>query len=95
MDLTAGAEVTCKTREKDRYGRWVAVCYDPDGFDIGRNMVHTGWALAYRRYSTDYVGIEGKAREANRGLGKGEFVRRGTAGGGRGRNPAVPTEPGL
>ncbi len=42
MDLTAGAVVTCKTLEKDRYGRWVAICYDPDGFDIGRNMVHTG-----------------------------------------------------
>ena len=74
MDLTAGAEVTCKTREKDRYGRWVAVCYDPDGFDIGRNMVHTGWALAYRRYSTDYVETEDKAREAKRGMWKGEFV---------------------
>ena len=23
MDLTVGVEVTCKTREKDRYGRWV------------------------------------------------------------------------
>jgi hypothetical protein len=23
MDLTAGAKITCKTREKDRYGRWV------------------------------------------------------------------------
>ena len=68
MDLTAGAEVTCKTREKDRYGRWVAVCYDPDGFDIGRNMVHTGWALAYRQYSTDYVGTEDNSREAKRGM---------------------------
>ena len=74
MDLTAGAEVTCKTREKDRYGRWVAVCYDPDGFDLGRNMVHTGWALAYRQYSTDYVVTEDKAREAKRGMWKGEFV---------------------
>jgi endonuclease YncB( thermonuclease family) len=74
MGLTAGTEVTCKTREKDRYGRWVAVCYDPDGFDIGRNMVHTGWALAYRRYSTDYVGTEDKAREAKRGMWKGKFV---------------------
>ena len=74
MDLTAGAEVTCKTREKDRYGRWVAICYDPDGFDIGRNMVLTGWALAYRQYSTDYVGTEEKAREAKRGMWKGKFV---------------------
>ena len=49
MDLTAGSEVICKIRENDRYGRWVAVCFGPDGFDIGRNMVHTVWALAYRR----------------------------------------------
>ena len=74
MDRTAGAEVTCKTREKDRYGRWVAVCYDPDGFDLGRDMVHKGWALAYRQYSTDYVGTEDKAKAAKRGLWKGEFV---------------------
>ena len=74
MDLTSGADVTCKTREKDRYGRWVAVCYDPDGFDIGRNMVHTGWALAYRQYSTDYVATEDKARKAQRGMWKGKFV---------------------
>ena len=74
VNLTAGAVVTCTIREKDRYGRWVAVCYDPDGFDIGRNMVHTGWALAYRQYSTDYVGTEDKAKEAKRGMWKGEFV---------------------
>ncbi|MDA0998251.1 MAG: thermonuclease family protein, partial [Proteobacteria bacterium] len=74
MDLMAGAEVTCKTRGKDRYGRWVAVCYDPDGFDIGKNMVHTGWALAYRQYSTDYVDTEDKARETKRGMWKGEFA---------------------
>ena len=74
MDLTAGAVVTCKpTREKDRYGRWVAVCYDPDGFDLGWNMVHTGWALAYRQYSTDYVDTEDRARKARRGMWKIEF----------------------
>ena len=53
MDLTAGAVVTGKTRRKERYGRWVAVCYDPEGFFIGRNMVHTGWALACRPDSTE------------------------------------------
>ena len=25
MDLTAGAEVTCKTNERDRYGRWIGL----------------------------------------------------------------------
>ena len=78
MDLTAGAQITCKTREKDRYGRWVAVCYDPDGFDISRNMVHTGWALAYRRYSLDYVetGIENPDALQ---VGPGDFLRGGLA----------------
>ena len=34
-----------------------------------------GLALAYRRYSTDYVGQEQAAREARRGLWLGEFVK--------------------
>lgn len=72
-DLVTGAAVTCRTREKDRYGRWVAVCY-ADGFDIGRNMVHTGWALAYRRYSMDYLDTEDQAREAKRGMWRGKFT---------------------
>jgi len=37
-------------------------------------MVHTGWALAYRQYSTDYVATEDKARKAQRGMWKGKFV---------------------
>ena len=74
MDLVAGAPVVCKTRAKDRHGYWIAVCYDSGGFDIGRNMVHTGWALADRRHSADYAEIEDKAREARRGLWKGAFV---------------------
>ncbi len=56
-----------------RYGRIVATC-SADGFDIGANMVHTGWALAYRRYSKRYVAIEEKAKAANRGMWRGEFV---------------------
>lgn len=59
----------------DRYGRTVAVCFASDGFDIGRNLVHTGWALAYRQYSMDYVDTEDNAREAKRGLWRGEFVK--------------------
>ncbi len=55
LDLIAGEDtVTCETRGKDRFGRWLAVCF-AGGFSINRNMVYTGWALAYRRYSTDYV----------------------------------------
>ena len=37
-------------------------------------MVRNGWALAYRRYSMDYVEAEGEAKEAKRGMWKGKFV---------------------
>lgn len=72
-DLVAGADVTCRTIEKDRYGRWVAVCY-AGGSDIGRNLVRTGWALAYRRYSNDYADEEIEANAARVGLWRGTFI---------------------
>lgn len=76
MDLLAtGGNVTCEPIEKDRYGRTVATCIAPDGFDISWNMVYTGWALAYRRYSEKYVAVENRAREAKHGMWKGEFVK--------------------
>ncbi len=73
-DLTAGIEVRCEQVDVDRYGRVVATCYDNHDFDVNRNMVYTGWALAYRRYSTRYVATEDDAREAGRGLWRGVFV---------------------
>ena len=73
MDLVARAKVVCQEKDTDRYGRTVAVCF-ANGFDIGRNMVHTGWALAYRKYSMDYVDTENKAQKAKLGMWRGEFV---------------------
>ena len=73
-DLITGATVTCKPTDIDRYGRTVAICY-ADGSDIGKNMVHTGWAVAYRRYSKKYVTVEDKARTAGRGMWRGSFVK--------------------
>ena len=37
-------------------------------------MVRQGWALAYRRYSKDYVDEEAAARQARVGMWRGEFV---------------------
>ena len=37
-------------------------------------MVAQGWALAYRRFSDDYVAQEGKAKEARLGMWQGKFV---------------------
>lgn len=38
-------------------------------------MVRQGWALAYRRYSKDYVGDENEAQAARRGMWAGEFEK--------------------
>jgi len=74
MDLTAGIEVRCEDVGRRDDGRRVARCADPHGADLGANMVWTGWALALRQASTEYVGDEAAARDEKRGLWKGEFV---------------------
>ena len=68
--------VTCQGEDRDRYGRLIAVCYagGVGGPELNAWLVSEGWALAYRRYSTDYVAQEQVAREARRGLWRGEFV---------------------
>ncbi len=65
------------------------VCLEPDGTtrnvclsepgpswslaNINANMVHFGWALAYRQYSKAYVGYEATARDERRGIWAGRF----------------------
>jgi endonuclease YncB( thermonuclease family) len=56
----------------DRYGRLVMRCF-AGKTDIAEHLVANGLALAYRRYSTDYVAAEAGAREDRRGLWAGEF----------------------
>ena len=43
------------------------------GIDINAAMVRAGWAVAYKRYSNDYVADEAEARVAKRGLWAGTF----------------------
>jgi endonuclease YncB( thermonuclease family) len=69
-----GKSVSCDERDRDRYGRIVAVCH-AGGEDLNAWLVSEGLALAYRRYSTDYIDQEQAAREAKRGLWRGEFVK--------------------
>ncbi len=65
--------LSCQPRDTDRYGRPVAVCLVA-GEDIGAWLVREGWALAYRRYGTDYVVDETAARAARRGIWSGTFT---------------------
>ena len=69
----AGRPITCEERDRDRYGRIVAVCRLA-GEDVNAWMVSQGWALAYQKYSSDYVAQETAAKAARRGVWRGDFV---------------------
>ena len=71
-DLVTGADVQCGSPAPPD-GRLVGVC-QADGFDIGGNMVYTGWAIAAPDGPPRYRETEAKAKAARRGLWRGEFV---------------------
>ncbi len=66
--------MTCEDLGRDRYKRIIGRCTVADE-DMGEWMVSEGLALAYRRYSLDYVDQEADARAARRGIWAGEFVK--------------------
>jgi endonuclease YncB( thermonuclease family) len=43
--------------------------------DINALLVEQGWALAYRRYSMDYVDEENTAEASRAGMWAGEFMK--------------------
>ena len=73
-DKIARRRVTCEDLGRDRYKRIIANC-TAAGEDMGAWMVSQGLALAYRRYSLDYVDQEADAQAARRGIWAGEFVK--------------------
>lgn len=72
-DRVAGDTVRCVGDDEDRYGRLIAVCY-ADGTNLNAWMVEQGWAVAYRRYSKEFVGEERRAESSGAGVWKGQFV---------------------
>ncbi len=71
--LLEGREVHCQGNAYDRYGRLLAVC--SNGLtDVNGAMVLMGWAIAYRRFSGIYVGLEEQAKAARAGMWAGAFV---------------------
>jgi endonuclease YncB( thermonuclease family) len=64
--------VSCDVRDIDRYGRQVAVCFQ-GAEDLNNWLAGSGWAVAYRRYSRDYVAAEGEARAARVNIWSGTF----------------------
>jgi endonuclease YncB( thermonuclease family) len=63
----------CEISGTDRYGRNLGSC-TVNGEDVSRWLVRSGWALAFRRYSTAYVEDEDWAHREKIGLWSGAFV---------------------
>jgi endonuclease YncB( thermonuclease family) len=72
-NLVTGREVRCIPVGIDDFDRTLARCSTVTGVDINREMVASGNAVAFQRYSIDYVSAEEAARNAKRGLWSGTF----------------------
>lgn len=54
--LISGKQLRCAILDIDRYGRFVAQCFLPDGRDIAAEMIRSGAATEYCRYSRGFYG---------------------------------------
>ena len=94
--MAGHATVTCQARDTDRYGRLVAACFR-DGVDLNALMVSNGHAMAYRRFSRDYIAHEDAARARRLGVWQGRFEApwdwRRTQGGGSSLSPSSRRNP--
>ena len=72
-DIVNGSKIKCIFYEKDRYKRYLAKCFK-NKINLNRWMVRNGHAVAYRRYSKEYVPDEDFAKENKLGLWQGEFL---------------------
>ena len=70
--LVAGKDVSCTSMGTDQYNRTLGRC-TVGAIDINRIVVATGFAVAYRRYSIDYISAEETARVNRRGIWAGTF----------------------
>ena len=63
--------VRCIAEKKDRYKRWLAICYIGK-LDINENMIAYGNAFSYM--SKKYKNVEEDAKKVNAGAWSGEFM---------------------
>ena len=73
IDKINNSKIKCITSSKDRYKRFLATCY-LDKINLNKWMVRTGNAVAYIRYSKDYVRDEIYAKENKLGVWQGSFI---------------------
>ena len=74
IDKINKSQINCVSSGRDRYKRYLATCYK-DKINLNKWMVRNGLAVAYKKYSKDYLGDEIYAKENKLGLWKGSFIR--------------------
>ena len=70
--LVTGKQVRCVSMDTDQHQRMLGRC-TVGTLDVNRAMVAGGHAVAFWRYSTDYVSAEDSAKANRRGLWAGTF----------------------
>ncbi len=73
-ELVRERPVICDGDEFDVHGRLIAKCRIAE-LDLNNEMVRLGWAVAFERYSDDYLEQEVDAQKAGRGIWRGQFQR--------------------
>ena len=73
VSLIGNKQVRCVHKDVDRYKRIVAECF-VNNINLNKELVKSGWALAYRDYSKDYVNEEKFAQDNALGIWKGTFI---------------------
>ena len=73
IGLIDNSKIKCISSSKDRYKRFLATCYK-DKVNLNKWMVRNGNAVAYKRYSKDYVRDEAYAKENKLGVWEGSFM---------------------
>jgi endonuclease YncB( thermonuclease family) len=69
--MVAGQTVDCESRGRDKYDRVLGVC-SVAGREINAEMVRSGLAWAFIKYSNSYASLEAEARAAKVGIWQGE-----------------------
>ncbi len=73
IKLISQNKIKCCIHGKDRYKRLIGTCFIKD-LNINEWLVKNGWALAYRKYSKEYIAEEEWAKNNLKGLWQGEFL---------------------
>ena len=71
-ELINNQTVRCTDEGQDRYGRTLGICYVGD-MDLQAEMVKSGMAVAYLRYSNRYEKEQNYAKKVKAGMWAGEF----------------------